>query len=75
MVISATILNVFFNNVKYFLATAIFSVLIFTENGEELVDNYREMGVQAALLGKTTDGKERVILGGEEKRFIDKDKV
>lgn len=48
------------------------SVLIFTENGEELVDNYREMGVQAALLGKTTDGKERVILGGEEKRFIDK---
>ena len=48
------------------------SVLIFTERGEELVETYREMGIQASLLGKTTKEKARVILGGEEKRFLDR---
>lgn len=48
------------------------SVLIFTERGEELVEKYRQIGVCASVLGRTTGGKERVILGGEEKRFIDK---
>lgn len=48
------------------------SVLIVAEQGEALVEKYREMGVQAVLLGKTTDSKERVILGGEEKRFLDR---
>ena len=48
------------------------SVLIFTERGEELVERYREMSIQASLLGKTTKEKARVILGGEEKRFLDR---
>ena len=48
------------------------SVLIFTERGEELVEKYRELGIQATLLGKTTSDTARVILGGEEKRFLDK---
>ena len=48
------------------------SVLIFTERGEELVEKYREMGTQASLLGKTSKDKARVILGGEEKRFLDR---
>lgn len=52
--------------------TSIGSVLIFTERGEELVQKYEEMGVQASLLGKTTANAERVILGGDEKRFLDK---
>ncbi len=48
------------------------SVLIFTDQGEELVDKYKEMGIQATLLGRTTDDNARVIMGGEEKRFLDK---
>ncbi len=48
------------------------SVLIFTEQGEELVEKYRQAGIWASVLGRTTGDKERVILGGEEKRFIDK---
>lgn len=48
------------------------SVLIFTERGEELVEKYAELGICASLLGRTTADKQRVILGGEEKRFIDK---
>lgn len=48
------------------------SVLIFTEGGEELIQKYEEAGIQASLLGKTTADTARVILGGEEKRFLDK---
>lgn len=48
------------------------SVLIFTERGEELVQKYEEAGIQASLLGRTTADVARVILGGEEKRFLDK---
>ena len=48
------------------------SVLIFTERGEELVQRYEELGIQATLLGRTTVDTARVILSGEEKRFLDK---
>lgn len=48
------------------------SVLIFTERGEELVQKYEEAGIKASLLGKTTANAERVIIGGDEKRFLDK---
>ena len=47
-------------------------VLIFAEQGEELVEKYTELGICASLLGRTTAEKARVIVGGEEKRFIDK---
>ena len=48
------------------------SVLVFTERGEELVQKYEDAGIKASLLGRTTANAERVILGGEEKRFLDK---
>ena len=48
------------------------SVLIFTERGEELVSKYAEEGICATVLGKTTVDNARVILGGEEKRFLDR---
>lgn len=48
------------------------SVLIFTDRGEELVSKYNEEGIQATLLGRTTKDTARVILGGEEKRFLDR---
>lgn len=48
------------------------SVLIFTENGEELIQKYQELGIQATIIGRTTEDSARVILGGEEKRFLDK---
>lgn len=52
--------------------TSVGSVLIFTDRGEELVQKYEEAGIQASLLGKTTADAARVILGGEEKRFLDR---
>lgn len=48
------------------------SVLLVVERGEELVEKYRALGIQASLLGRTTKDTARVILGGEEKRYIDK---
>ena len=48
------------------------SVLIFTDRGEELVNHLTEAGVTATVLGRTTKEKARVILGGEEKRFLEK---
>ena len=48
------------------------SVLIFTDRGEELVSRFEEEGIQAAVLGRTTVDTARVILGGEEKRFLDR---
>jgi hydrogenase maturation factor len=52
--------------------TSVGSVLIFTDRGEELVSKYEERGVRACVLGKTTTDTARVILGGEEKRFLDR---
>lgn len=46
------------------------SVLILTDRGDELVEAYKEAGVQAVVLGRTTADTARVILGGEEKRYL-----
>lgn len=48
------------------------SILMIGNSGETLVAKLRSKGIQAAIIGQTTSGKERVILSGEEKRFIDR---
>ena len=47
-------------------------VLIATERGEELVEQLQQKGYVASLLGKLTADKARVILGSEERRFLDR---
>lgn len=48
------------------------SILLLTERGEELVQKYRESGVQATLLGRTTADAARMIYSGEDRRFLEK---
>ncbi len=48
------------------------SVLIFTDRGQELVERLAEEGAKAVVLGRTTVDTARVILGGEEKRYLDR---
>ena len=48
------------------------SVLIFAEDGEKLVEKFQKEGRQAVVLGMTTVDTARVILGGEEKRYLDR---
>ncbi len=52
--------------------TSIGSVLIVTKRGEELVEKYQELGICATLIGRTTKDSARVILSGEETRFLDR---
>ena len=52
--------------------TSVGCVLIFTDRGEELVSKYAEEGIQATILGRTTVDTARIIVGGEEKRFLDR---
>lgn len=48
------------------------SVLLMTDNGKELVDLLVKNGIQAEVIGRSTDTKERVIFNQEEKRYIDR---
>ena len=48
------------------------SVLLFAEDGEKLVEKFQKEGRQAVVLGRTTVETARVILGGEEKRYLDR---
>ncbi len=47
-------------------------VLFVTEQGEALTEYLMDRGYAASLLGRTTEDSARVILGGEEKRFLDR---
>ena len=42
------------------------------EDGNSLVLALQEQGIPAVVVGKITDGNDRLIFNGEEKRFLDK---
>lgn len=46
------------------------SLLLITDQGEELVKRWKDAQIEAAVIGKTTDSKDRVIQIGEESRFL-----
>ncbi|MCR5735262.1 MAG: AIR synthase family protein [Lachnospiraceae bacterium] len=47
------------------------SMLFTAENGKELVKALNASGIYASLAGKITDNNDRVIINGEEKRFLE----
>ncbi len=46
------------------------SMLITSPSGNEIVRCLKEAGINAAVIGKITDGNDRVVLNGDEKRFL-----
>ena len=48
------------------------AVLMVTPKGEELKERLKREGIPAEIIGHTTEGNERIILGGGEKRFLDR---
>lgn len=48
------------------------SILMLADDGKGLVDLLKRNGVQAEIIGKMTDGNERVILSHSEKRYLDR---
>lgn len=50
------------------------SLLMTAEDGEALAETLRRAGIPAAVIGKLTENRDRVIVNGEETRFLDRPK-
>ncbi|SDB19543.1 AIR synthase-related protein [Butyrivibrio sp. INlla16] len=48
------------------------SLLILTDDGEGLVRAYEETGINAAIIGVTTDSNDKKIINDDEVRYLDK---
>lgn len=46
-------------------------LLIGTNYGDEIVDALQRAGIEAAVIGKVTGGRDKVIINGEERRFLE----
>ena len=46
-------------------------MLIVTDQANYLVDRLNAEGIAAAVIGRVTEGNDRVIINGEEKRFLE----
>lgn len=46
------------------------SMLLVTENGQELTDAFMQAGIMANVIGTTTKEKDRVVMVGEEERYL-----
>lgn len=47
------------------------SMLMVTEKGNELVETLKKSGIPAAIIGKVTNGNERIIINEDEKRYLE----
>ena len=51
------------------------AMLMAAQEGETLVEALHRAGIEATLIGKATEGNDRVIMRGEEKRFLEPPKT
>lgn len=51
------------------------TMLIGTDHGSQLVDALERAGIHAAVVGRATAGNDRVILNGDERRFLEPPKT
>lgn len=63
----------YFDINPYYLYSA-GSLLVGTDRAETLIAQLSRMGVPAAVIGRVTDGNDRVIRNGEDCRFLDRPK-
>ena len=47
------------------------SLLVIAEDGNKLVECYKKSGIHAAVIGKVTEGNDRVLMNQEERRFLE----
>ena len=48
------------------------SMLIATDNGQELVRRLEEAGIHGSVIGRATEGRDRILRNGEETRYLDR---
>jgi len=46
-------------------------LLIITDKGNLMVDKLKEAGIAAAVIGRITSGNDRIIINGEERRYLE----
>ena len=51
------------------------TMLIGTDHGHQLVEALERAGIHAAVIGYATEGNDRVIINGEERRFLEPPKT
>lgn len=51
------------------------SLMLAADNGHDVVRALEEAGIHAAVIGKVTEGNDRVVTNGEETRFLEPPKV
>lgn len=56
-------------NPYYFVSGG--ALLIATDNGHDLVSELKKQDIFATVIGKTTDGNDRVVMNDYEKRFLE----
>lgn len=59
----------FFDVNPYTLAS-VGALLVGTEHGRQLVREYEKAGIPAAIIGQVRDDNDRMIVNGEERRFL-----
>lgn len=47
------------------------SMLMAAENGSAIVQKIRKSGVEATIIGRATESNDRVLINGEERRFLE----
>lgn len=60
-----------FYNLNPYLLISSGCLLISTNKGNDLVEALSEAGIVAAIIGKVTEGKERIIHNEDEKRYLE----
>lgn len=63
----------YFDINPYYLYSA-GALLVGTEHGEALVSELESRGIASAVIGRVTDGRDRIIRNGQESRFLDRPK-
>lgn len=61
-----------FYHLNPYQLTSIGSILMAAHDGQALCDRLIGHGMKASVLGKLTEGREKLILNGEEKRYLDR---
>lgn len=60
-----------FYDINPYLLISSGCMLMAAENGYDLVRALKQQGIEAAVIGKATDGNDRIIRNGEEVRYLE----
>lgn len=60
-----------FYNINPYMLISSGSMLMVTDQANHLVDRLRQEGIMAAVIGRITEGNDRIIINEDERRFLE----